>query len=218
MACAEHQYNNAEMATEPGSTFDYASIHLLFAGAMVVAALDYEFTMAEIVQDRVLGPAGMSETYFTNERNPSLAGGLRSTANDYEKFLHQYFTGRLIPTATTKQMETDQYPNANYNHIFALPLGHYGLANWYDCLLWLGTWRETCYEQPTHSSLGIMGYYPIVDRYNEYYFHIAFHGLPTAGAADVCSPDKCRFFWLGFKIHDCYRHIPDLTHTVLLTE
>ena len=69
-------------------------------------------------------------------------------------------------------METDQYPQASFGG-YALFMGHYGLANWFECLLFLGIWREECVKASVHTSPGIVGYYPVVDRTNKYYFQRA---------------------------------------------
>ena len=65
---------------------EYNSIHLRFAGAMAVAATSTPID--EIVRERVFLPSRMVSTVWSNPDNPELSGGLSSTAEDYDRFLH----------------------------------------------------------------------------------------------------------------------------------
>jgi len=181
MQCAEHTYNTARLTTPPGTAMEYNSIHLRFAGAMAVAAT--RTPMDEIVRERVFLPARMVNTVWSNDANPELSGGLSSTAEDYDRFLHGYFSESLIPASARTAMETDQYPDASFGG-YALFMGHYGLANWFECLLYLGVWRPECDRASIHTSPGIYGWYPVVDRTNKYYFQIAFAGGAVVGPAE----------------------------------
>eukprot|EP01065_Artemidia_motanka_P002441 TRINITY_DN11169_c0_g1_i1.p2 TRINITY_DN11169_c0_g1~~TRINITY_DN11169_c0_g1_i1.p2 ORF type:complete len:363 (+),score=144.24 TRINITY_DN11169_c0_g1_i1:66-1154(+) len=181
MECAQHMYETLQCSHDPGTHFDYNSIHLQFAGAMAVAASGVD--MADIVEERVFKPAGMDSSTWPNRANPGLSGSLRTTPEDYDRFLHSYFTGKLLPLQLRQAMETDQYPDASFGG-YALFMGHYGLANWFECLLFLGSWRQGCDASSVHTSPGMSGYYPVTDRHLDYYFQIAFPGLPILGPAE----------------------------------
>lgn len=63
----------------------------------------------------------------------------------------------------------------------AFACGHYGMANWLDCPFSLpeaNLFPQKCRDENIRNSIGINGYYPIVDRNRGYWMHIVTHG-PT---------------------------------------
>ena len=58
---------------------------------------------------------------------------LSSSVADYDKFLVAMINYDLLPRSVVADMETDQYPDAEFQGL-ALAVGHYGLGNWYDCV------------------------------------------------------------------------------------
>ena len=68
-------------------------------------------------------------------------------------------------------MERDQYPDAPRDLSFTGGW-RYGFANWFVCDL-TEDWSEECERGGVHSSAGVAGFRPYVDRTNKYFLQIA---------------------------------------------
>lgn len=162
----------------PGARFDYNELHLQLAGCMAVAATGE--TMVRLAAKHVFEPCGMRSTAFSNNANPALGAGLRSSHVDYLLFLEKYFRGELLPPGLMAEMERDQYPRA---HRAAADEGwHYGLTSWIECPAGVHEWGEACIELGLHSSGGTAGFRPQVNRKRGYYIQIGAFLLPGIGA------------------------------------
>lgn len=67
--------------------------------------------------------------------------------------------------------------------------GHYSFGNWLECDVSLPEprfFRPECYEKSIHTSPGVFGYYPLIDRYNRYWMQVVYNGPPIVGCIDGC--------------------------------
>jgi len=175
LECVEIMYNTVEHVCQPGVEicYDYNSVHLQIAGGMAMMATNKTF--AQLSQE-MFDSVGMSDTFWNNPEHPSLAGGIRSTVVDYEKFLIAYTDGHLLSPAAIDSMETDYTPEETTEWGFrAVPGSHYGLAHWIECEYHL-LWQEDCAFTSVHSSPGWWGFYPIVNRDLSYTWIIGMRG------------------------------------------
>lgn len=164
------------LVSVPGEVFAYGSAGFQLAGAAVEAATGKPW--AEVFQDRIATPLGMTRTYWTHlrldsadelpvaeTRNPVLQGGAVSTAGDYLRFLRMiaqdgmYEGQRVLSRSSIDEMLQDQTPKAFMTPAPENPIqgGHYSLGNW--CESWDAT--GACLR---NSSIGAFGTYPWVER------------------------------------------------------
>lgn len=181
MDCVKYNYENSPgTGDEPGTTFHYNEYHLQIGMAMLVSATKRTGSRAhiELVEEAVFKPAGMEHTGYEKESNPDFSSMIHTRASDYEKFLHAYTTHKLVSKEIYEEMGVDHYPEANFPFPASF-LGHYGLGNWYECMLFLGNWRDGCTDEHAMSSPGAEGYWPLDARKENYYFQIATTGGPA---------------------------------------
>lgn len=112
----------------PGTRYSYSNTNYILAG-LIVQAVTHESPVAEVYQ-RIIRPLGLSDTsfpvrsprvpgphldgYYTNYQDvtylsPSWAysaGAIISTAEDLARFHRALFTGRLLPPAQQRELET----------------------------------------------------------------------------------------------------------------
>lgn len=171
--CARAYYASARSVGEPGSSFDYmvgAPVGLTFAGAAAEVMSGMRFT--QLAQTHVYARAGMTATRFNNDANPGLAGGAVSTGRDYMAFLRAYTGGVIVSPTVREEMQRNQFPNAT-RELIGLLVGHYGLGNWYECLLqgiFSNGMTPACEAKDEHGSLGIRGWWPGHDNRLKYYY------------------------------------------------
>lgn len=185
MACVRYNYEKYNTTgDEPGTTFHYNEFHLQIGMAMLVSATNRTGPTAhvDLVQEAVFDPAGMDKTYYENPSNPDFSSMIHTCATDYEKFLHAYTTHQLVSKETYDEMGVDHFPDAKFPFP-ASYLGHYGLGNWYECMLNMGHWRDACTDEHAMSSPGAEGYWPMDARKEQYYFQIATTGGPEFSGA-----------------------------------
>ena len=150
---------NRSSESIPGEAFHYASTHLQVAGAMAVAASEYESWSA-------LFEAFQAETgLFPNARydlpsanNPRLAGGMHWTGREYAEFLAALVRGEVISmenltlmmTSHTSGLPTSFSPTEDEGYPW-----QYGYGLWIEC-------AETplCATSDYRSSPGAYGGYP----------------------------------------------------------
>lgn len=164
------------LVSMPGEVFAYGSAGFQLAGAAVEAATGQRW--AQVFQDRIATPLGMTHTYWTHlrldsadelpvaeTRNPVLQGGAVSTAGDYLRFLRMiaqegmYEGHRVLSRSSIDEILKDQTPKAFMTPAPENPIqgGHYSLGNW--CESWDAT--GACLR---NSSIGAFGTYPWVER------------------------------------------------------
>lgn len=164
------------LVSVPGEVFAYGSPGFQLAGAVVEAATGQRW--AEVFQEKIAVPLGMTRTYWTHLRldsatelpvaetlNPVLQGGAVSTAADYLRFLSMiaqegmYEGKRVLSRNSVDELLKDQIPRAFMTSAPENPIkgGHYSLGNW--CESWDGT--DACLR---NSSIGAFGAYPWVER------------------------------------------------------
>ena len=150
---------NRSSESIPGEAFHYASTHLQVAGAMAVAASEFESWSA-------LFEAFQAETgLFPNARydlpsanNPRLAGGMHWTGREYAEFLAALLRGEVISmesltlmmTSHTSDLPTSFSPTEDEGYPW-----QYGYGLWIEC-------AETplCVTSDYRSSPGAYGSYP----------------------------------------------------------
>jgi CubicO group peptidase (beta-lactamase class C family)/quercetin dioxygenase-like cupin family protein len=164
------------LVSVPGEVFAYGGPGFQVAGAVVEAATGKRW--AQVFQEKIAGPLGMTRTYWTHLRldtteelpvdetlNPVLQGGAVSTARDYMRFLSMiaqegmYEGKRVLSRSAIDELLKDQTPKATMTAADANPIkdAHYSLGNWCE------SWDETG-AGLRNSSIGAFGVYPWVER------------------------------------------------------
>ncbi len=175
-ACAEVYYNQG-ITSVPGTSFAYGNGHLEIAGAMAEIAGGKPF--AQLFKDKVstrLAIGQVSAIDFPSATNPRVAGGGKSTGEEYAKMLDAVLAGRALASLTTFQ--SDQ--TASVSFIFRPPAvttngdWHYAAASWRECDAIV--WNAACAASRTVSSPGKFGWTPWIDFDNGYYAIITMEG------------------------------------------
>eukprot|EP00755_Sulcionema_specki_P017989 Sspe_Gene.65743::Locus_38878_Transcript_1_1_Confidence_1.000_Length_2344::g.65743::m.65743 len=123
---------------------------------------------------------GMKNTTWGSPpyKNPQLAAGIRSTGDDYEKFLYGTLTNSFLPKNITDVLETDwTAPPVTPSGMF---FGHYCMGNFFECYGYTiglnasqpDVLPDRCKEEKIHSDPGLWGWFPIMDRSREYYYQV----------------------------------------------
>ena len=191
MACAESLYDNlgAKNSYEPATTWAYLGCHLQFAGAMAVAASGLEID--HLFERYLYRPFNMTSTTWTPTKNPQLAVGITTTADDFEQMLHRLLTYEVLPKSVLDVMETD-YSQPPVDPSGDGWFGHYGMGHWWECLGYgtpssHGNERralpQDCLDAKIQAGPGMFGFYPLLDRSEgggaagpkrpRYYFQVA---------------------------------------------
>lgn len=108
---------NHPLVATPGTYYSYGGVHWLIAARMAEIATGQKW--ADICQTRIWGPLGMSNTSynqagFTPSDNPQIHAGLRTTMDDWAKFMQMrlklgVFGGqRILSEAAILSQETSQ--------------------------------------------------------------------------------------------------------------
>lgn len=185
--CIQEIYRKGTFAFRPGSTWDYNSYHLQVAGGMATAASGK--TMIDVLKENLLVPFNMTDSYYMNPVNPSLAAGLVTTGADYEKFLRAYLDYKIVPRELADQMEKDVIvdgvkPSNSSGYLLEI-LGHYGMAHYFQCIPpKKSEFTPECLDNNVHADPGLFGYWPLVDRKNKYYLQIVQQKM-VLGAYDL---------------------------------
>ncbi len=74
--CVKELYDTVDLRWEPGTFWDYSSLHLKIAGGMAVAASGKPI---RTLLEETLAELGMTNSYYDMENNPELAGSLWTT-------------------------------------------------------------------------------------------------------------------------------------------
>jgi hypothetical protein len=166
LECAQKLYEATEHKYEAGTHWAYLSCHLQFAGAMAVAASGKP--IYELFSEYLYKPFNMTQTVWEPTRNPSMAGGIRTTAADFEQLLQRLLTYSVLPKTILDEMETD-YSQSPVSPSGDGWFGHYGMGHWWECMGY-GTpserakLAEPCLEAHIQAGPGEFGFYPLLDR------------------------------------------------------
>jgi len=166
---------NAGKGNVPGQAFFYASGHLQVAGLMAVRArgvANWQAIVAEFKSQTGLFPA--SHYDFPSLANPTLAGGMHFTGEDYMAFLKALRSGQLLNSASMAQLLADRTAGIPlvFSPIFSgigggAALGedwHYGFGLWHECR----SATFNCVAGTRVSSPGALGTYPFWDISKNY--------------------------------------------------
>jgi CubicO group peptidase (beta-lactamase class C family) len=165
---------NAGNSIAPGQEFFYASSHLQVAGLMAVEAraMSWQAIVAEFKGQTGLFPTSIYDS--PSSSNPSLAGGMHFTGQDYMDFLKALKGGLLLNATSMSQLLAD--------HTASIPMGfspifsgigggaglgedwHYGFGLWHECQ----SATFNCVAGARVSSPGALGSYPFWDRSKGY--------------------------------------------------
>lgn len=163
--------DNAGNGDVPGRAFFYASSHLQVAGLMAVRArgvASWQAIIAEFKSQTGLFPASRYDSPSLS--NPTLAGGMHFTGEDYMAFLKALKGGLLLNAASMSQLLADR--TASIPMTFSpirsgigggAGLGedwHYGFGLWHECR----SATFNCVAGTRVSSPGALGTYPFWDR------------------------------------------------------
>ncbi|MFZ4690283.1 MAG: serine hydrolase domain-containing protein [Polymorphobacter sp.] len=169
------QIHDGGTDTPPGSAFSYGAEHLQIAA--LLAAQREGKLFDTVMRERVAEPLGMSaETRFSLGAgdNPTYAGGMRSTAEDYARLLQALLKGGFIIDRTGFLEDrigsrTIAYrpPGISENRLD----WHYGFGFWKECDL--PAYAAACDTAPVLSSPGAFGFTPWVDFTKRYWAVIA---------------------------------------------
>lgn len=166
---------NAGNGNVPGQSFFYASGHLQVAGLMAVRArgvASWQDIFAEFRSQTGLFPASRYDAPSLS--NPTLAGGMHFTGEDYMAFLKALKGGLLLNAASMSQLLADRTASIpmNFSPIFSGIGGgpglgevwHYGFGLWHECR----SATFNCVAGTRVSSPGALGTYPFWDRSKGY--------------------------------------------------
>lgn len=159
------------MIHPPGTTFNYGSIGMQIGGR--IAEIVSEKSWQTLFNEKIANPCNLAVTYLSL-RNPIIAGGGYTSAEDYLHFLEMiankgmYESKRVLSENAVAEMLKDQtnkatiegtpYP-ANPYSIYKNTGIRYGIGNWLDVVDNNGTVLET-------SSPGLFGSHPWQDSKN----------------------------------------------------
>jgi len=174
LAESARQIAQLPLQDKPGTVFKYGSPAMQIAGALVEQATG--LTWAQLFQERLAAPLGMTHTTWGNPlrpdlppgqiSNPNLQGGATTTADDYGKFLTMLASGgtyqgrRILSAKAVNEMEHVQTQGLPMTFV---PRGgsvqglQYALGNWCGAVGENG-------ECTLVASPGALGTYPWMDR------------------------------------------------------
>ena len=169
--CAEEILARSPRAV-PGRRFAYGGASMQVAGR--IAELAGGASWEELFRQRVAGPLGLRHTTFSARptRNPRIAGGAVSSAEDYARFLAMIAAGgaldgaRVLSSSAVRELLADQTRGA------AMTTTPYDGAPRDDARIprvryGIGVWRETYALEGArvteHASPGALGFVPWYD-------------------------------------------------------
>lgn len=97
-----------------------------------------------------------------------MAGGIRTTGDDFESLLSGLLTYKVLPKAVLDQMETD-YSKAPVRPSGDGWFGHYGMGHWWECIGYgivneRAALPKVCTDAHIQAGPGEYGFYPLLDR------------------------------------------------------
>lgn len=158
---------NVDLLNPPGTTFYYGGVSMQVAGRIceVASGMDWKTLAA----NKIFTPCGMTNTDFGLTANPQIAGGARSTPDDYMHFLDMLMnkgitaTGtRVLSEAAIDVMEQSQTRNVTVAYS-PYPAAIINTGNIYG----IGNWRDVTGPGDVlieNSSPGAFGSHPWINR------------------------------------------------------
>ena len=169
--CARAIYQNLNLTGSPGNTFAYNSIHLQLMGAVALHATKMT-NVQQIFQKYYVQPYKMNETTCGGgDSNPEFAVCLSTTQHDYEKFLHAQLTASVLGKELIKESELNYTPFLKNDTVFTI-YGLYSFGHWLECYDSVEGFTKECAEAQVHCDPGAFGFYPLIDRTQNYYMQI----------------------------------------------
>lgn len=158
---------NVPLINTPGTRFNYGGVSMQVAGRIceVVSGMNWN----TLIGQKIYTPCGMTQTDFGLTSNPIIAGGARSTPNDYIRFLDMLMRKgvtvngtRVLSEASVDAMEKSYttgvtIENTPYPPGYFTTGGIYGIGNWRD----ITTPDDVLVE---NSSPGAFGSHPWINR------------------------------------------------------
>ncbi len=192
------RYVRAGLRHPPGEEFRYDSVHLRVAGALAEQVTGVPF--AQLFQERIAQPLGMTDTRFFQVGDPSRelvthpnpAGGAVSTLGDYGRFLEMIAAGGVAPGGTRilteesiAEMETNQTEGlpvfgSSFRRRTQAP---YGLGHWID-------WTAADGSTLVSSSPGTFGFRPWIDWEHDLFGVYLVMDTIEPGDPDYGDPDR----------------------------
>lgn len=196
-SCARELYT-AGVKTAPGTAFFYGPGHMQIAAAMVEKATGQPF--AAVFRRYVADPIALSpatDYVIPTRRNPRIASGATTTANDFERLLQALLKGKLIPDLQAFAADRTKDVRFEYRPTATIEDGrdwHYALGSWRECDR--TPFDAACSAAPIISSPGAYGWTPWIDLEHDYYGLIAMEvrgladrgeveGQPSAASVDL---------------------------------
>ncbi|PSL44203.1 CubicO group peptidase (beta-lactamase class C family) [Chitinophaga niastensis] len=158
---------NVALINLPGTTFYYGGVSMQVAGRICEVASGKSWKV--LAAEKVFTPSGMNNTDYGLTANPGIAGGARSTPDDYIGFLDMIMHKgvadngtRILSEAAVAAMEQSQTGNvvvaySPYPVALINTINIYGIGNWRDVT---GP-GDVLIE---NSSPGLFGSHPWVNR------------------------------------------------------
>ncbi len=174
---------NVPLINNPGTEFYYGGVGMQVAGRIAEIAAGKSWD--SLFNEKIAIPCGMRNTDFGITPNPIIAGGVRSTVNDYTNYLIMLMNKgiskagtRVLSEAAINAMEASQIGSANVQYSpYPLSLLNttaiYGVGNWRD----LTGSGNVLLE---NSSPGKFGSHPWIDR-NKKMTGMLFTYIPVNG-------------------------------------
>ncbi|RYG06500.1 MAG: class A beta-lactamase-related serine hydrolase [Chitinophagaceae bacterium] len=157
---------NVPLRIAPGTVFNYGSVSMQIGGRIAEIVSGKSFF--DLIQEKIFTPCGMTNTDFAQATNPLVAGGARSTPDDFILFLDMIMRKgvtangtRVLSEQSVIEMEKDQTNNARLDQV-PYPDGYvhagiYGIGNWRDM-------TDNADNLIENSSPGVFGSHPWVNR------------------------------------------------------
>ncbi|HVW13485.1 MAG TPA: serine hydrolase domain-containing protein [Mucilaginibacter sp.] len=174
---------NVPLLAAPGTQFYYGGVSMQVAGRVCEVASGESW--ATLFQQKIAGPLGMTNTDYGLTQNPQIAGGARSTANDYIKYLNMIMKEgvaadgtRILSQNAIAAMEQGQTASVRVAYT-PYPLALLQNNDFYA----IGNWRDVTGSSDVlieDSSPGAFGSHPWVDRSRKV-TSIIFTYLPVQG-------------------------------------
>lgn len=132
---------NVSLINAPGTKFYYGGVGMQVAARVCEVVANKTFKT--LFSEKIATPCGMMNSDFGNGINILVAGGVRSTPNDYMGFLNMMMnkgmagSTRVLSEAAINSMEQSQLGSATVAYspypLSLLPAnGFYGIGNWRD--------------------------------------------------------------------------------------
>jgi len=172
-ACSMMVYAYTPMWGKPGTVYSYNGVHLRLA--MVMAMKASKLTLHEVLDKYLVKGLHMHHTTCDgfqnpspNVSNPDLSACLITTGRDYANFLSGMLDYSLRPEPIIKASEQDYTPFLQGYTLY----GNYGFGHFLECFDNPAGMTQKCRDAKIHADPGGFGYYPLIDRANDFWMQI----------------------------------------------